>query len=309
MKVAFLFPGQGSQKVGMLREWLEEDAPLVEEIFGQASRICGVDLLRLSLEGPEEELNLTKNSQPAILTFSALLLRKIPFVPDMVAGHSLGEYSALFCAGSFDFDEAVYLVRRRGEIMQEASPLGEGTMVAVLGLSLPEVQEMVDMLREGGKVEIANINSSDQVVLSLERSLLPRVLEEVGRRGKKAVELRVSAPFHSSFMEKAREAFARVLERVTIRPPRYPYLSNVTATFERDPGKIRDLLVEQLVAPVRWKDIMDVLCKEGVRRALEVGPGMVLSKLFEQEHPEVSVFPTFSPRRLQVAVSEVREAQ
>lgn len=310
MKVAFLFPGQGSQKVGMLKEWIEKYPQDVQEIFKEASRICGEDLLRLALEGPEEELNLTKNCQPVILTMSTLIARRIPFSPDVVAGHSLGEYSALLYAGCFSFDEAVYLVRKRGEIMQEASPLGEGTMVAVLGLPLSEVESMVVSLQREGRVEIANINSSDQVVLSLERSLLSRVFEEVKERGgKKAVELRVSAPFHSSFMEKARESFARVLDGITIRKPRYPYVSNVTASFVSDPEEIRSLLLQQLTATVRWKDIMDALVREGVERALEVGPGTVLTKLFEREYPQVLVLPTFSPQHLATALREVGEGR
>lgn len=310
MKIAFLFPGQGSQKAGMLREWMEEDPQGLREMFEEASRICGEDLLRLALEGPEEVLNLTRNSQPAILTLSAFITRKIPFSPDVVAGHSLGEYSALLCAGSLTFDEAVYLVRKRGEIMQEASPLGEGTMVAVLGLPLPAVESLVASLQGEGRVEIANINSSDQVVLSLERSLLPRVLEEAKKRGgKKAVELRVSAPFHSSFMEKAQESFARVLDSIPIRKPRYPYVSNVTASFVSDPGEIRSLLVRQLTATVRWKEIMDLLVREGTEKALEVGPGTVLTKLFEREYPEVSVFPTSSPEHLRRALCEVGESR
>lgn len=310
MKVAFLFPGQGSQKVGMLKEWIEKYPQDVQEIFKEASRICGEDLLRLALEGPEEELNLTKNCQPVILTMSTLIARRIPFSPDVVAGHSLGEYSALLYAGCFSFDEAVYVVRKRGEIMQEASPLGEGTMVAVLGLPLSEVESMVVSLQREGRVEIANINSSDQVVLSLERSLLSRVFEEVKERGgKKAVELRVSAPFHSSFMEKARESFARVLDGITIRKPRYPYVSNVTASFVSDPEEIRSLLLQQLTATVRWKDIMDALVREGVERALEVGPGTVLTKLFEREYPQVLVLPTFSPQHLATALREVGEGR
>lgn len=308
MKIAFLFPGQGSQRVGMLKEWIEEDPQDVREMFEEASRICGEDLLRLVLEGPEQELNLTQNSQPVILTMSALIAKKIPFSPDCVAGHSLGEYSALLYAGCFTFDEAVYLVRKRGEIMQEASPLGEGTMVAVVGLSLSLVESMVSSLQSEGRVEIANINSSDQVVLSLERTLLPRVLEEAKKLGgKKVLELRVSAPFHSSFMEKARESFARVLDGITIRKPRYPYVSNVTASFVSDPEEIRFLLLEQLTTTVRWKDIMDLLVREGVKKVLEVGPGTVLTKLFEREYPEVQAFPTFSPEHLKIALCEVGE--
>lgn len=310
MSIAFLFPGQGSQKVGMLKEWMEEDPESVQKLFEEASRICGEDLLRLALEGPEEELNLTRNSQPAILTMSALIAQRIPFPPDVVAGHSLGEYSALLHAGCFTFDEAVYLVRKRGEIMQEASPLGEGTMVAVLGLSLPLVESMVLSLQREGRVEIANINSSDQVVLSLERALLSRVLEEAKRLGaKKVLELRVSAPFHSSFMEKARESFARVLDGITIRKPRYPYVSNVTAAFVSDPEEIRSLLLEQLTTTVRWRDIMELLVREGVRKVVEVGPGMVLTKLFEREYPEVLAFPTSSPQHLKMVLREVGEGQ
>ncbi|MGQ9746966.1 MAG: ACP S-malonyltransferase [Candidatus Caldatribacteriaceae bacterium] len=308
----FLFPGQGSQKVGMLEEWKRINSKEVESIFAQVNTICGVDLLRLVTEGPEEELSLTFNAQPAILAVSMLIFRflekKMGNLPIAAcAGHSLGEYSALCAAQSLDFEEAIFLVRKRGEIMQKATPQGFGTMVAVMGLPLKEVEQLVLFFQqEGEKIEIANINSSEQVVLSLQKGMVERVMGRVIEMGgKRAIELKVSAPFHSSFMKGAAEEFAKFLDEVRLKKPRYPYVSNVTASYVEDPEKIKALLAQQMISPVQWRDIMALFYKHGERHVVEIGPGTVLSKLFEREYPEVRTFHTGS---LKATQSFLREA-
>jgi len=289
-----LFPGQGAQKAGMTKIWWENYRQETEEILGKASQVCGVDLLHLTLEGPEEELSLTFNAQPAILATSLLIWRiwqrEFSLPVDAVAGHSLGEYSALCAAGSIDFEEAIFLVRKRGELMQEAIPPGEGAMVAVLGLPQEKVENVVEEFSSGDKVEIANINSSSEVVLSLSRSLLPQVVDRLKKEGsKKVVELKVSAPFHSSFMKEAAEKFSSLLQEIEIKLPRYRYVSNVNAQYVSRPEEIRDLLVKQMFSPVRWKEVMDVLYRGESHQVWEMGPGTVLSKLFSREYPEVEV--------------------
>ena len=296
----------------MLAEWQELLGSEIEALFGRVNQICGCDLLKLVLEGPEEELNLTFNAQPAILAVSILLFRFLQrrgacVSLAAVAGHSLGEYSALCAAESITFEEAIFLVRKRGELMQEAVPEGTGTMVAIVGLPMVQVEEMVAFFhRQGEKVEIANVNSSEQVVLSLPKVMVEEVLKQVKERGgKRAIELRVSAPFHSSYMKEAAEKFRTFLEAVPFKKPRYPYVSNVTASYVEDPEEIKRLLIQQMTAPVRWKDIMDLLYRGGARGVVEVGPGVVLSKLFEREYPAIRALNTNSLKAVQ---SFLREA-
>ncbi len=253
MSWVFLFPGQGSQRVGMLEEWKSILPREIDALFARANQVCGLDLLKLVLEGPEDQLNLTFNAQPAILAVSMLIFRFLQntghhITVAAVAGHSLGEYSALCAAESIDLEEALFLVRKRGEIMQEAVPEGTGTMLAVMGLPMEKVEEVVAFFHgEEEKVEIANINSSEQVVLSLHKGLVERVAEKAKALGaKKTVELRVSAPFHSSFMREAAEKFGSFLKEVRFRRPRYPYVSNVTASYVEDPEEIKHLLVQQM---------------------------------------------------------------
>ncbi len=313
MSWAFLFPGQGSQKVGMLTEWRTVYPQETDDLFAKVNRICSADLLRLALEGPEEELSMTANAQPIILATSFLifeLLRR--HVSDemvsVVAGHSLGEYSALCVAQSMSFEEAIFLVRKRGELMQEAMPKGTGAMVALIGLPMEGVETLVALLNQSGqgRVEIANLNSSDQVVLSLPKVLVSQTMERAKELGcKKAVELKVSAPFHSSYMEEAARRFLEVLNAISLRRPRYRYISNVTASYVEDPEEIKVLLARQMTSPVRWKEIMEVLYRGGYRRVVEVGPGMVLSKLFEREYPEGKVFSLHAPKNMQLFLSEV----
>ncbi|HOT04637.1 MAG TPA: ACP S-malonyltransferase [Atribacter sp.] len=288
----FLFPGQGSQRVGMVQDFLDHYPHQTRGFFNIAQEKTGVDLLKLSLDGPEEELNLTYNTQPALLTLSALIYQVMSstnsFIPVAVAGHSLGEYSALIAAGSINFSDAVYLVRKRGEIMQDAVPAGNGTMVAVIGLPDQQLEPLIQELSHNGKFEIANYNSSEQVVFSLEKTLVPLIMEKAKSRGaKKIIELRVSAPFHSSFMREAAREFQAILSQISISRPQIKFLSNVTADYADDPEKIRELLNQQMVSPVRWKEIMDRLYQDGYRKFVEIGPGNVLSKLFKREYDQV----------------------
>lgn len=288
----FLFPGQGSQRVGMVQDFFNHYPQQTRYFFDIAQKKTGVDLLKLSLEGPEEELNMTYNTQPALLTTSVLIYHimssKISFSPVVVAGHSLGEYSALVAAGSIDFSEAVFLVRKRGEIMQNAVPAGNGTMVAVIGLREHQFNPLLQELSVSGKIEIANYNSSDQVVLSLEKNLVPLLMEKAKSQGaKKVIELRVSAPFHSSFMREAAREFQAILSQISLSQPQVRFVSNVSADYANDPEEIRELLNQQMVLPVQWKKIMDRLYQEGYRKFVEIGPGNVLSKLFKREYDQV----------------------
>jgi len=288
----FLFPGQGSQRVGMVQDFFNHYPQQTRYFFDIAQKKTGVDLLKLSLEGPEEELNMTYNTQPALLTTSVLIYHimssKISFSPVVVAGHSLGEYSALVAAGSIDFSEAVFLVRKRGEIMQNAVPAGNGTMVAVIGLREHQFNPLLQELSVSGKIEIANYNSSDQVVLSLEKNLVPLLMEKAKSQGaKKVIELRVSAPFHSSFMREAAREFQAILSQTSLSQPQVRFVSNVSADYANDPEEIRELLNQQMVLPVQWKKIMDRLYQEGYRKFVEIGPGNVLSKLFKREYDQV----------------------
>lgn len=288
----FLFPGQGSQRVGMVQDFFNHYPQQTRYFFDIAQKKTGVDLLKLSLEGPEEELNMTYNTQPALLTTSVLIYHimssKISFSPVVVAGHSLGEYSALVAAGSIDFSEAVFLVRKRGEIMQNAVPAGNGTMVAVIGLREHQFNPLLQELSVSGKIEIANYNSSDQVVLSLEKNLVPLLMEKAKSQGaKKVIELRVSAPFHSSFMREAAREFQAILSQISLSQPQVRFVSNVSADYANDQEEIRELLNQQMVLPVQWKKIMDRLYQEGYRKFVEIGPGNVLSKLFKREYDQV----------------------
>jgi len=309
MNSVFLFPGQGSQRVGMVQDFLDAYPDQTRNLFDLANQVTGINLLRLALLGPEEELNLTYNTQPALLTLSVLVFQllneRYHFQPSVMAGHSLGEYSALVCAGCLEFADAVHLVRKRGEIMQNSVPAGTGTMIAIIGLPLHQLDSMIKELSSFGKIEVANYNSSDQVVLSLERHFVKQVNERAKAWGaKKIIELRVSAPFHSSFMKEAAEEFKPILSEVPFHKPRIRYLSNVTADYVDHPEQIRKLLAEQMVSPVRWKEIMDRLYQEGYRYFAEIGPGKVLSRLFKRDYESVQVIAIDSANSLNQFVKE-----
>ncbi|MHB8156021.1 MAG: ACP S-malonyltransferase [Desulfocucumaceae bacterium] len=294
-KKAFIFPGQGSQQVGMGRDIFEKYA-VARAIFERADSALGMNITALCFEGPEAELKKTVNAQPAILTVSvaclAVLLEAGIKPPEMLAGHSLGEYSALVAAGSIAFEDAVRVVRKRGQYMQEAVPLGEGGMVAVLGLEAEDVKEVCEEISsEGAVVEAVNLNCPGQVVIAGEKGALDRAIKALGERGsRKCLPLSVSAPFHSSLMRAAGERLGAELEAIEVKGPSVPVLSNVTSGYHGTGDEIRQLLVRQVFSPVRWEEIVRFMIKSGAGIFVEVGPGRVLSGLIRKIGRDVNIY-------------------
>lgn len=284
-KTAFLFAGQGSQYAGMGRE-LAERFPCARRIFEEADRALGFSLSRLCFDGPADELQLTANTQPAVLTVSvaaAEVLREYRIRPDFVAGHSLGEYSAAVVAGGLGFDDAIQLVRKRGQYMQEAVPVGDGAMAALLGIVPVAVEEVCREAAQGEVVSPANLNSPGQVVIAGHAGAVARAAELAKARGaKRAVMLNVSAPFHCALMKPAQERLAAGLDAVVFSEPHTPVVTNVDAQLAHTAAAIRDSLNRQVTAPVRWEDSMRLLLNLGVEVFVEVGPGKVLSGLLRQ---------------------------
>ncbi len=284
MSTAYLFPGQGSQYVGMGRA-LAEVSAAAREVFRQADEALGRPLSELIFEGPEEALRLTENTQPAILTASVACLRALEEAgappPAAAAGHSLGEYSALVAAGVLSLPDAVRLVEKRGRYMQEAVPVGQGTMAAVLGLELAGVEEICRGIhRPDHVVEVANDNCPGQVVISGHAAAVAEACDAAKRAGaKRAVELAVSAPFHCSLMEPAGRRLEAELRGVQVRPPRFPVVANVDAQPYRSADEVVPRLVAQVSSRVRWQECVRALRALGVERFVEVGPGKVLSGL------------------------------
>jgi [acyl-carrier-protein] S-malonyltransferase len=285
-KTAFIFPGQGSQYVGMGKE-LAEHFPVAREAFAEANDALGFDLQRLCFDGPEEELKLTANQQPSILTVSIAALRvlqaEVGWHADYLAGHSLGEFSALVAAEAMGFRDAVRMVRLRGQFMQEAVPVGVGGMAAVLGLERPQVEELCQRAAQGEVLTPANFNSPGQIVISGNMKAIERgiaVAQEMG--AKKAVLLQVSAPFHSPLMEPAGQRLGAELATIEINEPKTPVVTNVEAEPNTSKERVRDLLVRQVSSPVRWEDSMNRMIVLGVERFVEIGPGRVLLGLLRR---------------------------
>ena len=285
MTIAFLFPGQGSQAVGMGRQFAEVSLAAAD-IWREADGALGFPLSRLCFEGPENELALTVNTQPAILTASvaaAVALGERGITPDLCAGHSLGEYSALVVAGALRFADAVRLVRRRGEFMQDAVPVGVGAMAALLGIDVDAAERACAEAAQGEVVNIANINSPGQIVIAGHRSAVERALKvAAGLGGRKSMLLPVSAPFHSALMKPAADRLAVELERVTVRAPRVPVVRNVDAGLTVAADDVKPFLIRQVASPVRWAECLAALAREGATAWLEVGPGRVLSGLLKR---------------------------
>lgn len=292
MKMAFLFPGQASQYVGMGKDWYET-FPFSKEIYDKAADSLQFDVRSVSFSGPRETLRETKICQPAIFLHSLSVveeLRRRGVEPDFVAGHSLGEHVSLSAVGVLGVDDGLYLVRVRGEAVQEASEIHPGTMAAIIGLNEEHVEAICREVRGAGVLVAANYNAPGQVVVSGERSLVERVVELVRQQKGRAVHLEVSGAFHTSFMDPARQRVQQVLSELPVSDPAIPIIANVDAKPMTTVAQIRKNLVAQLTSPVRWRESMEYLVKAGVDTFIEVGPGKVLQGLLLRIRRQVKVY-------------------
>ena len=291
--IAFLFPGQGSQYSGMGQD-LADNFPVARQTFEEASEALGFDMAALCFSGTEDDLRLTANTQPAILTCSIAALRVLEqerdLKPSYAAGHSLGEYSALVSVGALSLADAVRIVRQRGTFMQEAVPVGVGAMAAVMGLERPELEQVCIDAAEGEIVAAANFNSPGQIVIAGHATAVTRAMLLAKERGaKRALPLPVSAPFHSSLMEPAARRLEETLNNISIGSFLCPVISNVEASPYADQHRVKALLVEQVCAPVRWDESVLKMQELGVSTYVEIGPGKVLSGLVKRISKESSV--------------------
>lgn len=289
---AFIFPGQGSQSVGMGAE-LAGASRTARDVFDEVDEALGQNLFRLMREGPEEDLTLTENAQPAIMAHSIAVFRtlgvRLPDVASFVAGHSLGEYSALCSAGSFDLATTAKLLKLRGRAMQQAVPVGEGAMAALLGADLSLAQRIAEAACDGEVCTVANDNDPSQVVLSGQKSAIDRAIAIAKDMGaKRAIPLPVSAPFHCPLMQPAAEAMRDALSYVVVQAPAVPLFGNVTAEPESDPDTIRNQLVEQVTGMVRWRESIANMFDSGVQEFVEIG-GKVLGPMVKRIVPDASV--------------------
>lgn len=303
MSRAFVFPGQGSQAVGMGKD-LADAFPAAREVFQEVDEALKQNLTKLMFEGPEDELTLTENAQPALMSVSmaAMAVLKVEGgidlskVASFVAGHSLGEYSALAAAGTFSLSDTARLLKTRGQAMQQAVPVGEGAMAALLGLDLDVAKEVVDEAAQGDVLATANDNAPGQVVVSGKREAVERAVDVAKEKGaKRAMLLQVSAPFHCPMMAPAADVMAEALAAVELLPPIVPLIANVTAAPVEDPAEIRRLLVEQVTGMVRWRECCMTMRAKGVEKLVEVGSGKVLSGLARRIDKELSASNVSTP--------------
>jgi [acyl-carrier-protein] S-malonyltransferase len=283
--IAFIFPGQGSQYVGMGKE-LYENFSVAKKVFEEADDALHLSISALCFKGPEEALKLTENTQPALLTTSIATLKVLQaekgLIPQFTAGHSLGEYSALVGSGALTFAEAVKIVHLRGKFMQEAVPVGEGAMAAVLGMEREQVEKICEEVSYGEVLTPANFNCPGQIVIAGHAKAVERAIERVKKDGKKAVPLPVSAPFHSPLMKPAGERLEKALEEISVSNLRIPVVTNVEAEVNTSKDRVKGLLVAQVSSPVRWEESMRKMIGKGIEQVLEIGPGKVLSGLMKR---------------------------
>ena len=311
-RLAFLFPGQGSQYSGMGRE-LAESSAVARAVFEEADRVLDFSVSQMCFAGSEDDLKLTENTQPAILTASVAtyrILEEKGIRPDFVAGHSLGEYSALVAAGSLAFSDALRLVRRRGQYMSEAVPPGEGAMAAILGMRPGQVAEICRKVADGQVVAPANLNSPDQTVISGHAAAVKRAVEQASAAGaKRAVMLPVSAPFHSELMQPAQKRLEKDLRAITFAPLRFPLVTNVDGAVITSGDEAREALIRQVSLPVLWEESMHELVGLGTSTFVEIGPGRVLSGVLRQIERSVHCVNVEDAKSLQTALERLVQAE
>jgi len=283
--IAFIFPGQGSQYVGMGKE-LFENFSVAKKVFEEADDALHLSISALCFKGPEEVLKLTENTQPAVLTTSIAAFKVLQeekgITPQFTAGHSLGEYSALVISGALTFSEAVKMVRLRGKFMQEAVPVGEGAMAAVLGMEREQVEKLCEEISSGEVLTPANFNCPGQIVIAGHSKAVERAIGRVKQEGKKAVLLPVSAPFHSPLMKPAGERLEKALEEISVSDLKVPVVTNVEAEVNTSKDRVKELLVAQVSSPVRWEESMRKMIEKGMEQLFEIGPGKILSGLMKR---------------------------
>ncbi|MGB2106140.1 MAG: ACP S-malonyltransferase [Porticoccaceae bacterium] len=307
--LAFVFPGQGSQKIGMLAE-LAEQNPIIERTFNEASEVLGYDMWQLIQQGEQDEINLTQRTQPILLTCSVAIWRlwkeKQGAVPSQMAGHSLGEWSALVCANVIDFADGLKIVEARGKYMQQAVPVGQGAMAAIIGLDDQAILDACSEASSLGVVDAVNFNAPGQVVIAGSNDAVEQAMEICKSAGaKRALPLPVSAPFHTSLMKPAADNLAEMVNAVTFRAPEVPIMHNVHAKNENDPQVIKALMLEQIYSPVKWVDCVKQLKERGVTHLIECGPGKVLSGLAKRIDRELIALATESAADFDVALTTI----